>query len=358
MQMPATGGPTGAGVRIAIIDSGVDAEHPDLKHAIDDVQSANCMATASAFDDLADTHSHGTHLSGIIAASGELSGGRYRGLAPEATLVIMKICHSGRDILRPVINKAIRTAIKADVDILFLGSTFSPLEAGGRAVVPPPWVWAPSQIQERLREATDAGILCVVPAGNDGIRGLGTVHSEGGDDGVLCVGACDGNGKVRADSGCGPLRTNPTGNLNHWYHYDPSDVRKWTQRAKPDLLAPGDGIWATLTTSNTKLLRKLRADPRSFNGAYRVDGGTSQAAAVVTGLAACALELLRSGGRPLGSNPGMVLRRILCDAAQPSPMKEAPAECCGAGIPRWPSLVKTIQRFRHNSAYAAEVLRG
>jgi subtilisin family serine protease len=76
---------TGRGITIGVVDSGIDAGHPDLAGRI--AESANFTGEPDATD----THGHGTHVASIIAGSGAASGGRYRGVAPDATLAISKV---------------------------------------------------------------------------------------------------------------------------------------------------------------------------------------------------------------------------------------------------------------------------
>lgn len=79
-------GYTGRGVTVAVLDSGVDAEHPDLVGRVTD--SVNFTDAA----DDGDLTGHGTHVASIIAGSGAALEGRYRGVAPEATLISGKVC--------------------------------------------------------------------------------------------------------------------------------------------------------------------------------------------------------------------------------------------------------------------------
>ena len=76
---------TGSGVRAAILDTGA-YPHPDFKGRVigfADMQHGRCG--------LYDDSGHGTHVAGILAGDGEMSGGRYAGMAPGVELLIVKI---------------------------------------------------------------------------------------------------------------------------------------------------------------------------------------------------------------------------------------------------------------------------
>lgn len=74
----------GEGVTVAVLDTGVDPDHPDLVHALDRASSRSF----SFRPDLQDRHGHGTHICGIIAGSGAASAGTYQGIAPGVRLVM------------------------------------------------------------------------------------------------------------------------------------------------------------------------------------------------------------------------------------------------------------------------------
>ncbi|MDQ3788201.1 MAG: S8 family serine peptidase, partial [Actinomycetota bacterium] len=75
---------TGTGAKVAVLDTGYDAEHPDLAGIVD--------ATADFTDEgIADTVGHGTHVASTIAGSGAASDGRRKGVAPGARLLIGKV---------------------------------------------------------------------------------------------------------------------------------------------------------------------------------------------------------------------------------------------------------------------------
>lgn len=77
----------GTGVKVAVLDSGYDASHPDLQGVV----VAERDFTGSP-DGMNDTTGHGTHVSSVIAGTGAASGGRYKGVAPGAKLVEAKVC--------------------------------------------------------------------------------------------------------------------------------------------------------------------------------------------------------------------------------------------------------------------------
>ncbi|MHA1835848.1 MAG: S8 family peptidase, partial [Candidatus Odinarchaeia archaeon] len=81
----------GSGIKIAILDSGIDSSHPDFNNRI--------IAERSFVDgeDTSDLNGHGTHVAGIVAGSGEASNGLYKGIAPEASLINAK-CASAAGI--------------------------------------------------------------------------------------------------------------------------------------------------------------------------------------------------------------------------------------------------------------------
>ncbi len=78
-------GLTGKGAKVAILDTGIDPNHPDF---------AGRIAAAQNFtpdEDAVDHRGHGTHVASITAGSGAASGGKYKGVAPEATLLNGKV---------------------------------------------------------------------------------------------------------------------------------------------------------------------------------------------------------------------------------------------------------------------------
>ncbi|SDZ45635.1 minor extracellular serine protease Vpr [Evansella caseinilytica] len=163
---------TGKGVKVAIIDTGIDYDHPDLKknyHGGYDVIDED--------DDPMETQQeqglatlHGTHVAGIIAANGRL-----KGVAPEAEIYAYRtLGPTGMGTTEQVIA-AIEKAVEDGVDILNLSL--------GNTVNGPDW---PTSIA--LDKAVEKGVVAVTSNGNSGPN-LWTVGSPGTSSKAISVGA-------------------------------------------------------------------------------------------------------------------------------------------------------------------------
>jgi major intracellular serine protease len=139
----------GKGIKIAIIDTGCDINHIDIKDRIIDTQN---FTNENKFDhkDVTDYDGHGTHVAGIIAASGNDKG--IIGVAPKAELLILKALTSKGGAYSWIIN-AINYAITKKVDIINMS-------LGGK--------YNSVQLHYAIKKAVANNILVVVAAGNDG----------------------------------------------------------------------------------------------------------------------------------------------------------------------------------------------
>lgn len=220
---------TGKGVGIAILDSGV-AAHPDLDGRV--------VAFADAVEGRHrpfDGFGHGTHVAGDAAGSGKLSGGRFRGPAPEASIVgIRVIGEDGGDRLSDAVDGIVsglewmvankdRYGIR--VANLSLGLPLIPDREDyyGR----PTALYDP--IGKAINEAVDAGITVVVAAGNSGEEGYGSIaESPAINPNVITVGALDTRGTATPrDDEVAPFSSRgPT----------PEGL------TKPDVIAPGVNV--------------------------------------------------------------------------------------------------------------------
>ncbi|MGV9703213.1 S8 family serine peptidase [Streptomyces sp. NPDC003483] len=230
-------GGTGAGVRVAVLDSGVDATHPDL---------ADRVVAARSFvegEDVTDRNGHGTHTASTVAGTGAASGGKERGVAPGADLIVGKVLgDSGSGPISGIIagmEWAARTE-HAKVINMSLGT--------------PVWHTQDDPLSQAVNQlSAETGALFVIAAGNSGNAPYG-VSAPGTADAALTVGAVDGADHLADFSSAGPR-------LND-------------DALKPDLTAPGVDVLA----ARSQLMS-------SGEGYYRTDSGTSMAAPHVAGAA-------------------------------------------------------------------------
>lgn len=159
-------GCTGAGVRVAILDGGIFAGHPDLAANMD--VTASRSFTTGAFDTDFGTFWHGTHVAGIVAAVDNNRG--VVGIAPEATIIGVKVLHRGRGSFGGVINGILYAAkplaeggAGADIINMSLGAVFA---RGGGNTGAGPLVAA---MNKAVNFANRHGVLVVSAAGNDAI---------------------------------------------------------------------------------------------------------------------------------------------------------------------------------------------
>ncbi|AYN39717.1 peptidase S8 [Streptomyces dangxiongensis] len=233
-------GYTGKGVKVAVLDTGVDATHPDLKNQV--IEARNFTAAADATDHFG----HGTHVASIVAGTGAKSGGKYKGVAPDAKILNGKVLDdtgSGDDsgVLAGMEWAASRGA---SVINLSLGGydtpEIDPLEA------------------EVNKLSAEKGVLFAIAAGNDGPQSIG---SPGSADAALTVGAVDKKDKLADFSSTGP--------------------RTGDGAIKPDVTAPGVDITAAAAKGSV-IDEEVGEKPEG----YLTISGTSMATPHVAGAAA------------------------------------------------------------------------
>ncbi len=204
-------GYTGKGVTVAVLDTGVDATHPDLATQ---VAGAKNFTTESAEDVVG----HGTHVASTIAGTGAASGGKYKGVAPDAKLYDGKVC-ADRGCYESDLLAGMEWAakeVKAKVVNFSIGGTDTP-------EIDP--------LEEAVNRLTaETGTLFVVAAGNSG-DAPGTVKSPGSADAALTVGAVDKQNQLAWFSSRGP--------------------RVGDSAVKPDVSAPGVSIVAAKAKSSS-----------------------------------------------------------------------------------------------------------
>lgn len=157
-------GARGAGVRVAVIDSGIDYNHPFfIGGNIDLASSATFVpGTTDCFDD----HHHGTHVAGIIAAPGLVSWGVY-GIAPEATIIPIKSVTSSGSGPASYILKGIIHAVNVDADIINLSLGSYLYKNGTATYTAHDAAKLKKAYTKTINWATSQGALVICSAGND-----------------------------------------------------------------------------------------------------------------------------------------------------------------------------------------------
>jgi serine protease AprX len=242
----------GSGVTVAMIDTGV-SHTQDLGDRV----VARVDFTPGGNGD--DAYGHGTHLAGVIAGNGAASGGKWRGVAPGAQLVSVKVAGPDGATDVSVVIAALQWVVthRAQYGIKVLNLSFGTDSVQAYAVDP---------LNAAVERAWAAGITVVVSAGN---RGPGTINKPGDDPFVITVGAADL--KQTADRRDDEVAPFSSGGITQ------------DGFTKPDLVAPGTTIVATRDAGST--IDSLHPDA-VVDGDYFKGTGTSQAGAIVSGVAA------------------------------------------------------------------------
>jgi serine protease AprX len=196
----------GTGIKVAVVDTGIDPNHPDFAGRI--VATASFIGGNSAVDD----NGHGTHVAGTILGSGAKSGGKYVGVAPEAHLYAAKVLDGrGGGSMSGVMAGIEWAVLEQKVHIINL-SLGSDTNCNGT-----------DALSTLCDEAVlQAGVVMCVAAGNAGPAAQ-TVGSPGCARYVITVGAINDSDQVAGFSSRGPTADG---------------------RVKPDLVYPGVRIIA------------------------------------------------------------------------------------------------------------------
>ena len=195
-----------------------------------------------------DAYGHGTHVAGLIAGDGNLSDQRYRGVAPRARLIVLKVLdENGAGYTSDVIDAiefVTRNKARLGVDIINLSL--------GHPILEPA---ATDPLVQAVEAAVRAGIVVVAAAGNYGVSpatgepAYAGILSPGNAPSAITVGSARtfetnmrGDDRVANYSSRGPT----------WYD----------GTAKPDLVAPGHGLVAAAATIEHALLEQSLAQSR------------------------------------------------------------------------------------------------
>ncbi|MDQ1373821.1 MAG: hypothetical protein QOJ09_1159, partial [Actinomycetota bacterium] len=287
---------TGAGIKIGIVDTGVDLKHEDLAGKViagtkcdgTDGTAAQCTGIRS---DAQDDHGHGTHVAGIAAAYKD-NGIGGAGVAPDAQLVVAKVLYPDNKGSASGTIADINAGIKWVVDHgarvvnLSLGSDLSVVTG----------VFGDSSLSDGINYAWGHGAVPVLASGNSSVVGLGEGSSNYGNTPAIVVAATGRTGQVASYS-------SPVGN------------------AKYAVSAPGgDGDCAVKDPAANPCIFSTFWQSGSSGNVYGWLQGTSMATPFVTGAIA---DLLAQG-----LSPDAARTRVLQTAA---PVSGCGSSDCGTG---------------------------
>ncbi|MGI0057560.1 MAG: S8 family serine peptidase [Nitrosarchaeum sp.] len=171
-NIPRFEGIEGNGIKIAVIDTGVDFNHPDLFGWGPDGKVIGGYNFIQEGEPPLDTNGHGTQVAGVIAADGQLVG-----VAPKAKILAYKVSENGEAISSDLIIKAIDRSIEDGADIINISLGVNKTNAS---------------IEHAVNRALEKGIIVVTAAGNDGPMPR-TIGSPGENRGSITVGATYNN---------------------------------------------------------------------------------------------------------------------------------------------------------------------
>jgi serine protease AprX len=277
-------GYNGTGIGVAVIDSGINDSHPDLKDSTETHsrvvyhQDFTGTPTSNSSGAMYDLYGHGTHVAGIVGGNGYLSSGSYIGVAPAVTLVDLRALDENGAGTDSTVIAAIQEAItlKSTYNIRVINLSL------GRGIFVS---YTQDPLCQAVESAWKAGIVVVVAAGNygrvsvNGSDGFGTITAPGNDPYVITVGAMKSGGS-----------TSPANET--LASYSSKGPTTYDHVVKPDIMAPGNDI-VSLSAPGATLEAEFPAElvtGNDGNNDYFTLSGTSMATPVVSGAVALLLQ--------------------------------------------------------------------
>ncbi len=258
---------TGSGVIVGVIDSGVNYNHTDLAGQLwihPDYPNHGFNFFANNHD-TSDGHGHGTHCAGTVAGNG--TSGIHTGVAPESSIMILRVVDSAGNGTQQNVWNAVQFAIQNGADVISMSLGWQ-------------YAWNPDRSMWRsvMTNALSAGISSAVATGNEGNGGIRTpgdcpppwLHPDqpltGGYSGVVSVGATNYDDQAASFSSRGPAAWHL---ISPYFDYP---LNPGIGLIKPDITAPGVDI--------------VSLSGASDNVSYATMSGTSMATPAVAGVMA------------------------------------------------------------------------
>ena len=249
----------GRGVVVAVIDTGVQADHPDLKGRV--LKGRDFVERDR---NAADRNGHGTHVAGVIAAKAGNRRG-IAGLAPKARILPVRVLNSAGAGNTADASRGIVWAVNKGADVINLSFAGKDLDV---------------QMQKAVRYAVNKGVVVVAAAGNQGCSGPTTYPAA--LPGVIGVAASNRYDRIAPFSTCGPA---------------------------VDVSAPGVSIRSTM------IKRPAMGLPCRYGQSYCMMSGTSMASPHVA--AAAAIVISRTRHRLSAAQVGDLLTTRADDIGTP-----------------------------------------
>ena len=293
----------GTGVRVCIVDSGIDTNHKDLSEI-------NLVAWRDFVNNQGlpyDDQGHGTSMAGILVADGWM-----KGVAPEVELVVAKALSGNGTGDDGIVADAIDWCVEQDSNIISLS-------LGGAPGLLPFNPFGGRDSSDAADDAIDRGIVVIAAAGNDGgPDDDGDVAHPSSERLVISVGGHTEDGSHWSGSSTG----DNNGNLL------PLILPRQDPHKKPEVVAPAEGVPVV-----------------NNDGTWSIVDGTSAATVFVTGAIALLLEAHPSlaGNETSGSSASVIqIKQALMDTAKPLPGQDGHDDDYGYGMLQIENLINSF----------------
>lgn len=294
----------GTGVRVCIVDSGIDTTHQDLS-------GMNLVAWRDFVNNQEqpyDDQGHGTSMAGILVANGWMEG-----VAPKVELVVAKALSGNGTGDDGVVADAIDWCVDQNVQIISLS-------LGGAPGLIPFSIFGGRDSSDAADDAIDQGIVVIAAAGNDGgPDDDGDVAHPSSERLVISVGGHTEDGSHWSGSSIG----DNNGNLI------PLILPRQDPHKKPEVVAPAEGVPVI-----------------NNDGTWSIVDGTSAATVYVTGAIALLLEAVPSlaANESSGSSANVVqIKQALMDTSKPQPSQDGHDDNYGYGMLQIENLISSFE---------------